>query len=147
MKLFDLKKIHFFATGSFRLPQKKEIGKLVEKIFSLENKDLNQLSFIFCSDEELLELNKKHLDHDFYTDILTFDLSENEDSIISEVYISTDRVRENAKHLKIPFLHELTRVIIHGALHLCGYRDKKKSEISIMRQKEDHYLRLSGNSV
>lgn len=140
-----MKKIHFFVTRSFRLPQRKETRKLVETIFSTENKDLNQLSFIFCSDEELLELNIKHLNHDFFTDILTFDLSDSEDSITSEIYISTDRVRENAKHLKIPFLQELTRVIIHGALHLCGYEDKKKSEISLMRQKEDHYLRLSGN--
>lgn len=140
-----MKKIHFYTTSSFRLPQKKETGKLVETIFALENKILNKLSFIFCSDEELLELNRKHLDHDFFTDILTFDLSENDDSIISEVYISTDRVRENSKLLKIPFLQELKRVIIHGALHLCGYRDKKKSEIFIMRQKEDHYLRFSEN--
>ncbi len=139
-----MKKIHFFTTGSFRLPQKKETRKLINTIFSSENKNLSQLNFIFCSDEELLELNRKHLDHDFYTDILTFDLSENEDSTISEIYISIDRVRENAKHLKIPFLQELTRVIIHGALHLCGYGDKKKSEISLMRQKEDQYLRSSG---
>lgn len=103
------------------------------------------MSFIFCSDENLLELNRIHLNHDFLTDILTFDLSESEHSLISEIYISTDRVRENARQFDVPFLQELTRVIIHGTLHLCGYKDKKKSEISLMRQKEAYYLRLSAN--
>lgn len=139
-----MRKIQFFTTNSFSLPQKKMTRELVQTIFSTENKNLNYVNFIFCSDESLLELNRKHLDHDYFTDILTFDLSDSVNSITSEIYISTDRVRENAQNFKVPFLKELTRVIIHGALHLCGYKDKKKSEISVMRQKESHYLRLSG---
>ncbi len=117
---------------------------MIETIFLSENKKLSQVSFIFISDEEILELNRKHLQHDYYTDILTFDLSESQESIFSEIYISIDRVRENAKQLNTPSSQELLRVIVHGVLHLCGYGDKKKSEISLMRQKEDHYLRLSG---
>ncbi len=139
-----MNKIQFFSTYSFRFSQKRHTRKLVETIFSTENKNLRQLNFIFCKDEELLELNRKHLDHDYFTDILSFDLSVGEESITSEIYISIDRVRENAQNYKTPFLEELLRVIIHGALHLCGYGDKKKSEISLMRQKEDHYLRLYG---
>ena len=117
---------------------------MIETIFLSENKKLSQVSFIFISDEEILELNRKHLQHDYYTDILTFDLSESQESIFSEIYISIDRVRENAKQLNTPSSQELLRVIVHGVLHLCGYGDKKKSEISLMRQNEDHYVRLSG---
>lgn len=119
---------------------------MIKTIFEKENKNLAQVSFIFISDEEILELNKKHLQHDFYTDILTFDLSESVESILSEIYISIDRVRENAKQLNILFSQELLRVIIHGVLHLCGYGDKNKSEIILMRQKEDYYLQLSENN-
>ena len=103
---------------------------MIETIFLSENKKLSQVSFIFISDEEILELNRKHLQHDYYTDILTFDLSESQESIFSEIYISIDRVRENAKQLNTPSSQELLRVIVHGVLHLCGYGDKKKSEIS-----------------
>lgn len=119
---------------------------MIKTIFEKENKNLAQVSFIFISDEEILELNKKHLQHDFYTDILTFDLSESVESILSDIYISIDRVRENAKQLNILFSQELLRVIIHGVLHLCGYGDKNKSEIILMRQKEDYYLQLSENN-
>jgi len=137
-----LTKIQFFSTNSFRFPHKRKARELILFIFKNEKKTFLHLNFIFCSDEELLVLNRKHLDHNDYTDILTFDLSVNNHEIISEIYISTDRVCENAFIFNVPFLQELFRVIIHGSLHLCGYGDKKKSEILVMRQKEARYLRF-----
>ena len=103
---------------------------------------MKSLDYIFCSDEYLLKINKDFLKHSFYTDIITFDLKEADDEVIGEVYISIERVNDNAEILKVPNLIELRRVIIHGALHLCGYTDKKKSEITLMREKEDYFLRL-----
>lgn len=87
-------------------------------------------------------MNRDFLQHDCYTDIITFTLSEKGEPIDAEVYISTDRVKDNAQSLGIPYRQEMLRVLFHGALHLCGYNDKKKSEIALMRQKEDQYLQL-----
>lgn len=115
--------------------------KVVEDLFSEEGKGLEQLTYIFCSDEYLLKINQQFLQHDDFTDIITFDLSEGEGTI-GEVYISTDRVKENADLLRATFNEEVLRVIFHGALHLCGYKDKKKSESKLMRDKEGYYLRL-----
>ena len=122
-------------------------GKTVLKdficfIFKKEKKPLNSVSYIFCSDEFLLQMNRDFLQHDYYTDIITFCLSEKAEPIEAEVYISLDRVKDNAQNLKSGIKQETLRVIFHGALHLCGYKDKKKSEIVLMRAKEDQYLRL-----
>lgn len=100
-----------------------------------------ELSFIFCSDEYLLELNRTHLDHDYYTDIITFDYSEG-DELSGDLYISIDRVRDNAKELKLSPQDELHRVMIHGVLHLAGYGDKSSKEANIMRAQEDNCLTL-----
>ena len=100
------------------------------------------LNYIFCSDKELLRINQEFLGHDFYTDIVTFELSETPGKIQGEIYISIDRVKENAKKLGVSFKSELHRVIFHGALHLCGYGDKTKSEKEEMRETEDYYLEL-----
>jgi probable rRNA maturation factor len=121
------------------LSQKKLIKEHIKEIFLKEGKQLHLLSFIFCSDEYLLQINNTFLHHDFYTDIITFDLSEDEGTV-GEIYISVERVKENAVQHSSTFTNELLRVIFHGALNLCGYRDKKKSEITTMRQKEDYYL-------
>ena len=116
---------------------------MIAQIFDEELKGLADLNYVFCSDEFLLNINQRFLQHDFYTDIITFDLSEPHPAAISgEVYISVDRVRENAVLNANEFLEEALRVMFHGALHLCGYKDKTKSEIKLMREKEDHYLRL-----
>jgi rRNA maturation RNase YbeY len=123
------------------LKGKREIKQCVEEIFKLENKRLHLINYIFCSDSFLLQINRAYLKHDFFTDIITFDLSE-ENGSKGEIYISIDRVRENACIHHTSFRNELMRVIFHGALHLCGYKDKKKSEITLMRQKEEYYLRL-----
>lgn len=125
-----------------RLPFKsvKSIKTLVQTLFLEEGLVLDRLDYIFCSDTFLLELNKIHLEHDFFTDIITFDLSKSSTYIAGECYISLDRVQENAKLYHKPYVDEVLRVIIHGALHLCGFKDKTKSEIAGIRLREDHYL-------
>ena len=135
--------VHFYYAdvAPLSLRKKKLIRQFVVDIFLLEGKGLEKMNYIFCSDNYLLEINRKHLQHDYYTDIITFDLSDG-DLTVGEVYISIDRVKENSRTLGVPFKEEILRVIFHGALHLIGYKDKKKSEITIMRSKEDYYLRL-----
>lgn len=104
-----------------------------------------RLQYVFCSDAHLLQMNIDFLQHDTYTDIITFDLSANPDVCIEgEIYISIDRVKENAREHGVPFLQELCRVLFHGALHLTGYGDKTRKEVVIMRQKEEEYLKLYG---
>ena len=105
-----------------------------------QNKEEGELNLVFCSDEYLLEINKKHLNHDYYTDIITFDYSE-ENKISGDLLISIDRVKENAKTFSVSFIHELNRVVIHGVLHLCGYKDKTEEEKKQMRNLENKYLK------
>ena len=104
-----------------------------------EGYELNRLDIVFCSDEFLLEINRNHLDHDYYTDIITFPLNDN--PLIAEIYISIDRVQENAAGLNISFEDELHRVMIHGVLHLCGYDDHEEEDIRMIRKKEEFYLK------
>ena len=108
-----------------------------------ERKKLASINYIFCSDKKLLEINQQFLHHDYYTDIITFDLSES-DYTQAEIYISIDRVKENAQTETVSFKSELHRVIFHGALHLCGYKDKSKAEVFKMREKEAFYLDIYG---
>jgi rRNA maturation RNase YbeY len=117
------------------------ISQWLIDIIQNEGKTLNQLSYIFCSDEFLLDLNIKHLNHDTLTDILTFPLSEI-GPINAEIYISTDRIIDNASIFGKSTIGELHRVIVHGLLHLCGYDDHSASDITVMREKEDYYLDL-----
>ena len=100
---------------------------------------IGELSFIFCSDEYLKEINVKYLNHDFFTDVITFDYSK-EKLLFGDVYVSTDRVKENAKTYSSSFNKELFRVIIHGVLHLCGFNDKTKKEKTLIRSKENEAL-------
>lgn len=130
-----------YADVRFAFSNKNLLKQTILAIFEQEGKYLQSAQFIFCSDEYLLNMNKQFLEHDFYTDIITFDLSEGEE-IIGEIYISIDRVVDNAVKLELPWDTELQRVIFHGTLHLCGYKDKTKREISIMRDQEEYYLRL-----
>jgi rRNA maturation RNase YbeY len=104
-----------------------------------EHKTISSLTYIFCSDEYLLDINIKYLGHDYYTDIITFPYKEGND-IESDMYISIDRVKENAIEFSETFENELCRVMVHGLLHLIGYGDKNDDEIKIMRQKEEEYL-------
>lgn len=137
-----MKKIQFhYADRKLNLAQKNHIKSFIETIFKKEKKKLKGLSYVFCSDEYLLQINRDFLQHDYYTDIITFDLSENE-GIQGEIYISTDRVKENAATEGVSFKEEMLRVIFHGALHLCGFKDKLSAEVKLMRNKENLYLRL-----
>jgi len=104
-----------------------------------EGGEVAALSIIFCSDEDMLELNQQHLKHDYYTDIITFDYS-NKDFISGDLFVSIDRVLDNAVSWKTTFEEEFHRVVFHGVLHLMGYQDKEDHEIALMRQKENYYL-------
>ena len=130
------------ADQGISLPGKTILKTLLTDLFRKEGQQLAGLSIVFCSDDYLLELNRQFLQHDYYTDILTFLMSERGAPVEGELYISVDRVRDNARALGVPTLQELRRVIIHGALHLCGYKDKLKKDQALIRQKEDRYLQL-----
>jgi probable rRNA maturation factor len=106
-----------------------------------ENRTIDSLSYVYCSDEQLLEMNRNHLNHDYYTDIITFDLSE-DDTIEGEIYISLDRVKDNAKTFGVSFEEELCRVMSHGLLHLFGYDDHAEGDQKVMRAKETFCLSL-----
>lgn len=135
--------IHFqIADKGITLPAKTILRSVIMELFRKEGKRLDVLSIVFCSDEFLLELNQQFLQHDYYTDILTFTMSDRGAAIAGELYISVDRVRDNARVLGVSTVQELRRVIFHGALHLCGYKDKLKKDQAIIRQKEDRYLQL-----
>ena len=127
---------------SFLLKEKLLLKTFLASVFAQESVVFKSVSYIFCTDDFLLNLNKEYLSHDTLTDILTFSLSETSLSIVSEIYISIDRVRENAKTLRVSFDDELRRVMIHGILHLCGYKDKTPGQKKIMRGKEDYYLSI-----
>lgn len=133
-------KVYFFYQGvKSGLQSRTKLKKFIELIFKNEGRPLLSINYIFCTDKALLEINKQFLKHDFYTDIITFDLSETAD-LTAEIYISIDRVRDNANTLGTSFKSELHRVIFHGVLHLCGYKDKTEIEKAKMRGKEDSYL-------
>lgn len=118
---------------------KRWILSALEEENVLKNKKFEELSFIFCTDEYLLDMNKKYLGHDYFTDVITFDNSE-ENTFSGDVFISIDRVRDNAAIFGQLFIDELHRVIIHGVLHLSGYDDATEQEQKTMRSKEDYYL-------
>jgi rRNA maturation RNase YbeY len=134
-------KVHFFSHGvRTSLKNTANLKLFIESIFKREMQSLNSINYVFCSDKTILEINKKYLNHDFYTDVITFNLSPINKSTTAEVYISIDRIRDNAKKIGTSIKSELHRVIFHAALHLCGYTDKKKRDIEIMRMKEDNLL-------
>lgn len=112
----------------------------IEQTIQSENYTLNHLNYIFCSDEYLYQINVDYLDHDYYTDIITFDNSESPNKIEGDLFISIDRIRDNAVQLNTSFDSELKRVIIHGLLHLLGYNDKSEDQQKEMRLKEDEYI-------
>ena len=125
----------------FALEKENKVKNWINQILKQENKSSGNISYLFCSDDYLLNINKQFLKHDFYTDIITFDYSSAE-KIEGEIFISIDRVKENATTFKQPFQMELMRTIIHGVLHLCGYKDKKPADKKKMRLKENEALRL-----
>ncbi len=113
----------------------------LEKQMKKEGIRIECLQYVFCSDKYLLGINKQFLNHDYYTDIISFDLSETKGVLIGDIYISVDRVKENAKTMKTKQPDELLRVIFHGALHFCGYKDKKTADAKLMRAMEDKWIK------
>ncbi|MEL6388628.1 MAG: rRNA maturation RNase YbeY [Bacteroidota bacterium] len=126
------------ADVAFEWSSTQDISRWLCQVFRAEGCTLKQVHLIACSDDYLLQMNRQHLDHDYYTDILTFYYSE--DAIDGELYISIERVKDNAHQLDIPELNELHRVIVHGALHLCGHDDQTREEKQKMRDLEELYL-------
>jgi len=124
----------------YRLQHKTTLKAWIKTSVNAEGKEVGTINIILCSDDYLLHMNRQFLDHDYYTDIITFDYSQN-NTISGDLYISLDRVKDNASKLLTPQEIELYRVIIHGVMHLCGYKDKKNNEIKTMRSKEDFYLK------
>ncbi|MBZ5859066.1 rRNA maturation RNase YbeY [Flavihumibacter profundi] len=138
-KATDIIQFHYQA-GGFHFSNRNACKGFLQMLFKQEKKKLANLNYIFCSDEYLLAINRDFLQHDYYTDIVTFELNDPGTPISGEIYISIDRIRDNAKNLEESFTRELHRVIFHGALHLCGYRDKTQEEEKLMRKMEDKYL-------
>lgn len=123
------------------LADRTRLKAFIESIFKKEKKSLGNLSYVFCSDDYLLDINRSFLQHDYYTDIITFDLTEpGAKKIDAEIYISVDTIRDNARRFNTTITRELHRVIFHGILHLCGYKDKSSKDQALMTQKEDYYL-------
>ncbi len=133
--------IHYFSEDVV-LPKfkKRLISKWISVVIDLEGKIVGDVSFIFCSDNYLLDVNKKYLDHDYFTDIITFDYVEGR-KISGDIFISIDRVKENAQIYLTTFQNELYRILIHGILHLLGYKDKEQDDKVLMTEKENYYLR------
>jgi rRNA maturation RNase YbeY len=143
-----MSRIVFYELKSVRfLKNRKQLKEYILSVFAEEGRVLNSLNIILCDDEYLLSINKEFLEHDYYTDIITFDLSNNKSVIDGELYISIERVIDNVIQLKSNKVIELHRVIFHGCLHLCGYGDKTSAEEFIMRSKEDFYIQKYLNFV
>lgn len=118
---------------------KKDLKQAVKSLVLNEGKSLKDLSLVFTDDDYLLEVNKQYLNHDYFTDVITFDYS-NFPDVSGDVMISLDRVKDNALSMNLAFEQEFYRVVFHGVLHLCGYKDKSKDDVVIMREKEDFYI-------
>jgi probable rRNA maturation factor len=133
----------FYDRVSFRYRGWKKIRTLLERVIADGNMIPGEISIILTSDERLRQINVEFLEHDYFTDVITFDYNSG-DLVNGEVYISIDTVRENAKNYKVSLSNELTRVIIHGILHLTGYDDKTEEGRRLMRSREDHWLEQAG---
>lgn len=133
--------IRFFNEDvPYKLPQKQATRQWLKQWAEREGYAVGDLNYIFCSDEYVLQVNRDHLQHDFYTDIITFDTGEDEGRIEGDIFISVDRVADNAAQLGISVNGEVRRVLAHGLLHMCGYGDKTDDEVALMRAKEDEWL-------
>jgi probable rRNA maturation factor len=126
----------------FKVPQTLRTKKWIKDIAHSEGYKIGDLNYVFCSDDYLLEINRQYLNHDYYTDIITFDNSDEEGKLEGDIYVSVDRVRDNAVSLEVAFEVELRRVLIHGLLHLIGFQDADDELKKQMRSKEDECLLL-----
>jgi probable rRNA maturation factor len=132
--------IRFNFPAPITIGSRTRLKKFLISIIKKEGKRLAELQYVFCSDDYLLAINHQYLGHDDYTDIITFDLAEKGKPINAEIYISVDRVKDNARQFNSTLKAELQRVMFHGVLHLCGYKDKATKDQAQMRKKEDQYL-------
>nr|WP_294876841.1 rRNA maturation RNase YbeY [uncultured Pedobacter sp.] len=138
--------INFFTEDTnYTIKKKTAIKDWLKSAIAAEGYLLKELNFILCSDEYLLRINQDYLNHDTYTDVITFDNSEELKTIVGDIFISIERIKENAATFKHTVEQELCRVMIHGALHLLGYKDKTKASKTLMTAREDHYLGLLSN--
>ncbi len=133
--------IEYAIIGKFELVNQEQISSWVNFVLDEEGKELGEINYIFCDDDYLLDINVKTLKHNALTDIISFDYSLG-NVVSGDVYVSYDRVRDNADNLGVSVVDELHRVMIHGVLHYCGYKDKSDDEKALMRSKEDYYLSL-----
>lgn len=133
--------IDYNYESDFTLANEESFTLWIEEVILSEGKELGELTYIFCDDEYLLEINQQYLNHDDFTDIISFDYTEGE-VISGDIFISIERVADNAKDLNVSFEEELKRVIIHGVLHYCGYKDKSDSDAVLMRSKEDEKIQM-----
>jgi len=124
--------------------KKRETANWIKTVAKNYNRKVGEIAYLFCDDEKILEINRTYLQHDFYTDIITFDYSE-EDTISGDIFISIDTVRSNSQKYQTDYMEELHRVIIHGILHLCGVNDKSEEEETEMREAENIALTLLKN--
>lgn len=132
----------FFIDVKITLSERRRLKTFIEQMFRNEGIQINSLVIIFCSDEYLLGVNRRFLNHDYYTDVITFNLADKEELVEGEIYISTERIRENALLNKVALQNELHRIIFHGVLHLCGFKDKKPNEKTLMTIDENKYLKM-----
>jgi rRNA maturation RNase YbeY len=133
--------VRFFFENKFTLKNRRAIKLWLDQVAKNEKKSIEGVNYIFCDDDYLLEKNIKYLKHNTLTDIISFDYSQG-DALLGDVFISTERVSENAVTLGVEQIKELHRVMVHGLLHYCGYKDKTLKEKELMRMKEDYYLSL-----
>jgi probable rRNA maturation factor len=131
--------ISFNYELDFVLQDENLYADWISRVILSENKTEGEINFIFCDDEYLLDINKQHLNHDYYTDIISFDYSIGND-LHGDVFVSIERVKENAQVFNVSFEEELKRVIIHGILHYAGYKDKTEQDVTLMRSKEDEKI-------
>jgi len=142
------KKIFFFAEEiNFLLRHKNKLRNWIKACILSEESSTGFINYIFCSDEYLRKININYLNFDNYTDVIAFDNSENTNEISGDIYISLERVKENSRKFLVNYNRELYRVMIHGILHLIGYKDKTKKDADLMRKKEDYYLSLLPNFI
>jgi rRNA maturation RNase YbeY len=134
--------ISFNYETDFELPYEQEYSLWISKVISSEGRKEGEINYIFCDDLYLLEINQKYLGHDTFTDIISFDYSVGKE-LHGDIYISVERVKENAKEFEVDFKEEIRRVMVHGILHYCGYKDKSDKDKMLMRSKEDSYINQS----
>ncbi len=137
----EQEKINFYSENTFSLEGAERYPLWIQRVITSEGKKPGELSYIFCDDHYLLELNQEYLQHDTLTDIITFDYSVGQ-LVQGDIYISIERVKENAQDYNVDFEEELRRVMIHGIMHLCGYKDKTEEQSLMMRQKEEEKMTL-----